>query len=295
MTNIAYVSYKVTDEFQALNPYWQQLTQHGASVTIAADLLTTSLAGSLTGEWGGVVATSPVNMTGASVAVQVDPGNAASGSSAVWAGIQLASAPPQPNLSNGDPTNTVCLPLVRLVVNQGNLWFGEVTGGGTTVLDTTPYDPVDHKHIRLADGGGSIHADWSADGVTWTNAWGSSISVNATYYPEILTYTASSVASTASFSDYFFGYEPTFGTDPVTAIGIHIPVTAVGGVPAVPTVAVSAVIMSSVNAVVSSTGEGLGQISVPFNYNDTADVIQANVTDAVRAAAGDYSLQVIFV
>ena len=43
-----------------------------------------------------------------------------------------------------------------------------------------------------------------------------------------------------------------------------------------------------------SEQHGLPEIAVPFNYNDTTDTIQANVTAALRAAVGDYSLQVSF-
>lgn len=309
MSNIAYVSYKIPSSVQSLNPYWQQLTQWNSSVNYAVDTLTVELSGThpsgiAPNQWGGVVGLAPISMDISSIAVQVAPGNAANSSDAVWAGIQLATAQPVLALSNGDPTVNACYPLVQFSVNQGNLWFGTVDTGGTTVIGSATYDPVNHKHLRLIGyggfGGGSatISSQYSPDGINWTSFYsGGPAATGVFWYPELLTYCATSIASTASFSNYTYGYMPSSVNtvnwpDP---IGIHIPMTVNSAAAAAQAVTVTAIVLDGANTVVASTNDGLPEITVPFNYGDTATVIQTYVTEALRATTGDYTLQVTFV
>jgi hypothetical protein len=104
------------------------------------------------------------------------------------------------------------------------------------------------------------------------------------------------VATTATFSNYVYASgNPPGGSDLSTAVGTFIPMSVTGATVPSLSVQVSAVVVSSTNGIVAATGAGLPQITVPFNYGDSADEIRDAATDAVRAAAGDYSLEVIFV
>ena len=293
--NIAYVTYGPLSTTEALNPYWQQLSQWGSSYSVTGDTLSVSLSGGSGNEWGGVISEQTLFwLKGSSLAVEIDPGDAANSGDAMWAGIQLTSAFLRFDL---DPTATsAAYPLVRLAVDQGNLWFGEVTGSGTNVWCSVTYDPVNHRHVRMSTAGGNFGAQSSPDGVTWTPIGGTGASPSSLgpYYPELIVYSTGSIASTASFSDLvFFAGDPLAST--AVAAGTQIPMSVVGSTSPSLSIPVSAVIVSSANEIVAVTGDGLPAVTVPFSYGDSAELINAYAMDAVRAAAGDFSLQVVFV
>src|SRR5215813_4992627 len=301
MTNIAYVTYSPASAL-TLNPFWQQLPQWGAAYSVGGGSsygitggdLSVSLSGGSGNEWGGVTSGTPLAwVVNSSFAVRVDPGAAASSSNAMWAGIQLATAQPQP-LTSSDPTSSACYPLLRLAVDQGNLWFGEITGSGTTVYGTTTYDPVNHKYLRLYEDNlaTGFWADWSPDGETWTAGWGASPAPASfgPYYLELIAYSTGLIASTANFSNFVFASGlPPAGSHLLTAVGSEVPLSSPGPASGSLSVSVSAVIASNTNQVVAATGNGLPEIIVPFNYGNTQDVIRDSIVDAVRSAAGDYS------
>jgi len=186
-------------------------------------------------------------------------------------------------------------------VQQGNLWYGVVTSSGTTEFSgeytTSPvYDPVNHKYIRL----NGTNALTSPDGITWSvfaagaeGMW----DVTQFCYPELLTYSHSTaeVVSTAVFSNYIEGTNVDGVGNLSLPVGVHIPIAVTGNVPATPAVTVSAVILSSANTVISTTGNGLPKIAVPFNYGDQPHDIQESVVSALRMAASDSSLRIVFI
>jgi hypothetical protein len=290
MSNIAYASMKLSTQAPVLNPFWQQLSQKASAISMYSDTLSVSLLGTTTDEWGGLVTALPINLERAAISCQVSPGEAATSSSGVWAGLQLSTSTPQ----FSDPTDTSFSPFIRYAVDQGNLVLSEITTGGTTVISSGTYDPVNHRFLRLADSGSStIHADYSADGVTWTLAIGTSLSSNSPYYAELLTYSTSSAVSTASFGSCLLGPElqnPT-SSDTTSTIGISMPITVVSDATPAPAVVVTAVVLNSSNGVVTT----VPPVMMSFNYGDSVELIQSYATDAVRKAVGDYSITVNFI
>jgi len=305
VSNIAYVTYEVDHDVQDLNSYWQQLPPTvGTAVNTAENTLQISVPGSGGGnEWAGLCTQGsiPAMMTIGFAATQLDPGGASSGSNNMWAGIQLSSVVPNPSFTNGDPTHNFYITL-RLAVEQGSLLFGYNVGSGFVTVGSGTYDPINHKFIRIFANfnNSNFQAQTSADGITWANQWtgaGAAFTAfgSSAPYVELVNYSAGSVASTAVFSNYTIGFQYPGGAG-AAAAGIEVPFTYDSSVPATSLVSASVVVLSSTNSVVAATGDGLPvRITSPINYGDSPELIRENLANAVRAALGDYSTEIIFV
>lgn len=320
MTNIAYASYSMTttdtdcyppasgysnliphsDNFNSpagVNSfYWTPvgtLYAGGNSVSASGGQLEIQVNG-LGGTYDGVVTSLQTQILNSSVSCALTQlGNADTGGSGTFLGLQVSPTstsiyglPTPPFSFPPDPTG---VPNLRISCSEGDLLCTYNNLGGIshdqTIVSVT-YDPVNHKYLQISDAIVSstetAFFSTSPDGVTWTQVAStptvSSCAASLTVaYACMFAYGVSSVSSqTYGIGDYAYAGVPQ--ASPPQAVA-----------------SASAVILTPAGDFVAATGQGLPDaINAAVNYGDPVHLVEANLTAAIRQAAGDPALNVVF-
>jgi hypothetical protein len=285
MANNAYVSFNVTtipsgysDGFSSFNSsYWSWITPTaGVTQSVTDSQIEIDLpSGTEAYQWGGVTANNPIRLTSNTVGYEfAQTGQASVSDSDCDTGLTLNTT----FSVSDDPTTGSS---IWLHCSEGQLQCGydNTYDDSVTAADPT-FDPTNHKYVRIRESDGTIYWEASPDDSTWTTVGtlatsGVTFNVNAVY-PVLYGFTWAE----PSPSDNTVGLTNFNTTYPSTA-----PVVTTSDV----------VILDYSNSIVAYSGDGLpGTISYTFAYGDSEETIKAGLTSAIQNAAGDSTLNVIY-
>ena len=143
----------LTDDFSGNDP-GEVLATYGGGGGIASrtggEAVVALPSNSATYSWGEFDSNRVYDLRGDSVSIEVTSAPNPTTSGAVWYGA-------------GYKDN-----YVGIYEQQGVLQFEHVLAGSQTLLKTTAYDPVAHRHWRFREDGQTTYWETSSDGVSWT-------------------------------------------------------------------------------------------------------------------------------
>jgi hypothetical protein len=245
----------------------------------------------------GLLTTQALQLTNGSIIFEfAAPGAAATSASGVEVGLGLFSAhetgvphvTPFTTFLSPWSTDPAGVPNISLVCSSGSLACTYYSGGGSGTDYSATYDPVNHKYgqISVSVSGGIEYAYFSVspDKSTWAqvctmntqNRGGGTMDIAwAALYARSSVNQPSGV--TLALADYEYSGVSTPGNPPQAVAAATVTILAPDG------------------TLVASPGNGLPEVvTAAFTPGDSGDYVRQNLVSAIRQAANDPALEVIF-